>query len=104
LEEDGHAVYISSVSGKMELTLYRPYFYDWAYINTHIHPGAIDFFKGQVPRWVVFENFKVKFVQVDRNYNYLEDVEKSEQDTEYTNIIHEECVAEWSAIELKINT
>lgn len=86
----------------MELTLYRPYFYDWAYINTHIDERGYYF--GQVPRWVVFENFKVKFVQVDRNYNYLEDVEKSEQDTEYTNIIHEECVAEWSAIELKINT
>lgn len=103
LEEDGHAVYISSqVSGKMELTLYRPYFYDWAYRNTHIDESGYHF--GQVPRWVVFENFKVKFLQVDRNYNYLEDVEKSEQDTEYINIINEECVAEWSEIELKINT
>ena len=86
----------------MELTLYRPYFYDWAYRNTHINESGYHF--GQVPRWVVFENFKVKFLQVDRNYNYLEDVEKSEQDTEYTNIINEECVAEWSEIELKINT
>ena len=103
LEEDGHAVYISSqVSGKMELTLYRPYFYDWAYINTHIDDGG--YYQGQVPRWVVFENFKVKFLQVDRNYNYLEEVPKDSQDTEYTNIINEECVAEWSEIELKINT
>ena len=103
LEEDGHAVYISSgVSGKMELTLYRPYFYDWAYINTHIDDRG--YYQGQVPRWVVFENFKVKFLQVDRNYNYLEEVPKDSQDTEYTNIINEECVAEWSEIELKINT
>lgn len=65
IAEAGHGIYISQgVQGKIELTLYRPYFYGLAYSDD------------QVPRWVVLEDFQVKFIQVDRNFNYLEDETK----------------------------
>ena len=93
IAEAGHGIYISAgLSGKIELTLYRPYFYGLAYSDD------------QVPRWVVFEDFQVKFIQVDRNFNYLEDETKDEADTEYANVINEEFVNEESELELKINT
>ena len=93
INQDGYSVYISEgVAGKVELTLYRPTFTDLVYDDT------------QVPRWVILEDFAVKFIQVDRNYNFLEDVPKDQEDTEYVNVINGDFVTEMSDIELKINT
>lgn len=41
---------------------------------------------------------------MDKNYNFLADIDKDQEDTEYMNVINENFVNEQSDIELKINT
>ena len=98
INESGHSIFISEgVQGSVELTLYRPSFTSLAY-------GSNVYDTVQVPRWVILEDFQIKFIQVDKNYNFLADIDKDQEDTEYMNVINESFVNEQSDIELKINT
>lgn len=53
---------------------------------------------------MILEDFQIKFIQVDKNYNFLTDLDQDQEDTEYMNVIDEQIIGEQSDIELKINT